>query len=69
MTEVPMRTPDNTMKGMDERGSWIIGGTTMIGIGVGFVFLPVSPLLFVASVMVGIGSGLLIAAAISGKKA
>ncbi len=69
MTDVSMRTYDNGYSGMDERGSWAVGGTTLMGIGVGFVFLQHSPLLFVASVMVGIGAGGLIAAATSGKKA
>jgi len=53
---------------MDERGSWAIGGCTMIGIGVGFIFLAKSVFYFVASILVGIGLGLLIAALISGKK-
>jgi len=51
-----------------ERGSWAIGGCTLIGIGVGFIFLNVNVFYFIASIMVGIGSGLLIAALISGKK-
>ena len=43
-----------------DRSSWVIGGTTMIGIGVGFILLPISPLLLVASVLIGIGVGLVI---------
>ena len=68
MTDISMRNNDNRYRGMDEVGSWAVGGMTMVGIGVGFVFLTASPLLFVASVMVGIGSGLLIAAAMASKK-
>ena len=49
----------------DDRSSWIIGGTTMIGIGIGFIFLQTSPLLFVASILVGIGLGLVIVPLIS----
>jgi len=49
----------------NERGSWAIGGCVMIGVGIGFFFLPASPMLFVASIMIGIGVGLLIAAIIS----
>ena len=45
----------------DDRGSWIIGGTTLVGIGVGFVFLPSSPMLFVACTLIGVGAGLVIA--------
>ena len=39
----------------------IMGGTTMIGLGVGFFLLEISSLAFVGSLMTGIGLGLLIA--------
>ena len=52
----------------DDKSSWAIGGTTLIGIGVGFIFVQTSPLLFVASTLIGIGLGLLIASLISKKK-
>jgi len=52
----------------DDKSSWAIGGTTLIGIGVGFVFLRTSALLFVASILIGIGLGLVIASIISSKK-
>ena len=52
----------------DDKSSWVIGGTTLIGIGVGFIFLQTSALLFVASILIGIGVGLVIAPIISGKK-
>lgn len=45
----------------DDKSSWAIGGTTLIGIGVGFIFLTSSPMLFVACVLIGVGSGLVIA--------
>ncbi len=44
-----------------DRSSWVIGGTTMIGLGVGFIFLQASVLLFMASIVIGIGLGLVIA--------
>ena len=44
----------------EDRSTWAIGGTTIIGIGVGFIFLHDSPLLFVASIMIGLGVGLVI---------
>ena len=44
----------------EDRSTWAIGGTTIIGIGVGFIFLDNSPLLFVASIMIGLGVGLVI---------
>jgi hypothetical protein len=48
-----------------DRSTWAIGGTTLIGIGVGFIFLRTSALLFVASILIGIGVGLLIASLVS----
>lgn len=50
------------MKGNSNRGAWVIGGTTLIGTGVGLIFLKTSALLFVASIIIGIGLGLVIAA-------
>jgi len=52
----------------EDKSGWAIGGTTMIGIGVGFFFLHISALWFVASTLVGIGVGLIIDPIISGKK-
>jgi len=45
-----------------DRGSWAIGGTTLVGLGVGFLFITTSVLAFIASLLIGIGAGLLIAA-------
>lgn len=50
-------------KKSDREGA-IIGGSTLIGLGVGFVLLETSALYFVASLMVGIGLGLLISQAV-----
>jgi multisubunit Na+/H+ antiporter MnhG subunit len=58
---------DKTNKNED-KSTWAIGGTTLIGIGVGFIFLQKSALFFVASVLIGIGLGLVIAPIISSKK-
>jgi hypothetical protein len=52
----------------DDKSSWAIGGTTLIGVGVGFIFLHTSVFLFVASILIGIGLGLVIAPIISSKK-
>ena len=49
----------------NDKSSWAIGGTTLIGVGVGLIFLKTSVLFFVASILIGIGSGLLIASFIS----
>ena len=62
MVDISMRTYDNRYSTTDDRGSWVIGGTTLMGIGVGFTFLPEAPLCFVASILTGIGVGLVIAA-------
>jgi hypothetical protein len=51
-----------------DKSTWAIGGTTLIGLGVGFVFLKASPLFFVASILIGIGLGLVITALISREK-
>lgn len=52
----------------EDKAGLIIGGTTCIGIGVGFIFLRTSALLFVASILVGVGVGLVIASLFAGKK-
>ena len=48
-----------------DKSSWAIGGTTLIGVGVGLIFLKTSVLFFVASILIGIGSGLVISSFIS----
>jgi len=58
---------DKTKK-REDKSTWAIGGTTLIGIGVGFIFLQKSALLFVASILIGIGLGLVIVPIISCKK-
>ncbi|QGY43995.1 hypothetical protein GM418_10100 [Maribellus comscasis] len=49
----------------EEKSNWAIGGTTMIGIGVGLIYLQTSVLIFVASIIIGVGAGLIIAPVIS----
>jgi len=44
-----------------DRSSWVIGGTTLAGLGVGLIFIQTSALFFVASILIGIGAGLVIA--------
>jgi multisubunit Na+/H+ antiporter MnhG subunit len=55
------------MKKKEDKSTWVIGGTTLIGIGVGFIFLRTSGLMFVASILIGIGAGLVLAPLISMK--
>ena len=50
-----------------DKSTWVIGGTTLAGIGIGFIFLQTSVLLFVASILIGIGLGLVITPIISSK--
>lgn len=45
-----------------DRGAWAIGGGTIIGLGVGFLFITTSIFVFIASLLIGIGAGLLVAA-------
>jgi hypothetical protein len=45
----------------EDRSLWVIGGTTMIGVGVGLIYLTTSIFIFVASILIGIGVGLVIA--------
>lgn len=51
-----------------DKSSWAIGGTTMIGLGVGLIFLQTSVLIFMASLIIGIGLGLVLVPIISCKK-
>lgn len=52
-----------------DKSSWVIGGTTIIGLGVGFIFLKTSPLIFVACIFIGMGLGLVIAPFVTNKRA
>jgi hypothetical protein len=49
----------------EDKSTWAVGGGLLIGLGVGFFFLPESALAFVGSMLAGLGLGLLIAAIIS----
>ncbi len=48
-----------------DRSTWVIGGTTLVGLGVGLIFVRTSVLVFVASILIGIGAGLVITPLIS----
>ena len=56
------------MERKNDKSIWVIGGTTLIGIGVGLFFLKTSALFFVASILIGIGSGLVLAPLVSKEK-
>lgn len=55
---------NRTDRGSD-KSSWAIGGMTMVGLGVGLIFLQTSALLFVASIIIGVGLGIVIASVMS----
>jgi len=65
--EINNRGKMNKPNKKDDKSTWVIGGTTLMGIGVGFIFLKTSALLFVASILIGIGFGLVITSLISSK--
>jgi hypothetical protein len=52
-----------------DRSSWAIGGTTLIGLGIGFIFLQQSVFIFVACLLSGIGLGLVLAALLPSRQA
>ena len=49
----------------DDKSSWAIGGSLMMGIGAGFFVLHYSALYFVGCIMLGLGLGLVLAAVLS----
>nr|WP_319509343.1 hypothetical protein [uncultured Draconibacterium sp.] len=60
-----METIKQTECRNDKSSSWIIGGTTMLGLGIGFFVLHTSAKAFVGCIMVGIGIGLMISSLIN----
>ncbi|MGB5498221.1 MAG: hypothetical protein WBM77_04785 [Maribacter sp.] len=52
----------------DDKSSWAIGGMTLVGVGVGLIFVQTAPLITAASILIGIGIGLLITSLISKNK-
>jgi len=52
----------------DDKSSWAIGGMTLIGVGVGLIFVQTAPLITVASIIIGIGIGLVITSLLSRSK-
>lgn len=55
----------NTKK--TDKSSWAIAGSTLIGLGIGFIFLKTSALIFIACILIGLGLGLVIAPFIRNK--
>jgi len=48
-----------------DKGSWAIGGCTLIGVGVGLIYLQTNVLWMMASILIGIGVGLVLASVFS----
>lgn len=51
-----------------DKSVWAIGGTTMIGVAVGLILVKISAIYLVASIIAGVGLGLVITAIISKNK-
>jgi hypothetical protein len=58
---------DDTNK-KEDRSTWAIGGGVLIGAGVGLFFVREHPIAFVASLLVGLGLGLIVTALVSRRK-
>jgi hypothetical protein len=52
----------------EDRSTWAIGGGVIIGLGVGFFFLSMSPLYFVGSMLAGLGVGIVVSSILSSRK-
>ncbi len=50
------------------KSNWAIGGGTLLGLGMGMIFVQHSALAFVGCLIAGIGIGLIIAAILSHQK-
>jgi hypothetical protein len=48
------------MRKIEDKDCIVIGGSTLICLGISFIFLEQSPLLFLGCIMLGIGGGLMI---------
>jgi hypothetical protein len=59
---------DDSMATGSDRSTWVIGGTTLVGLGVGLIFVRTSVLVFVASILIGIGAGLVITPFVSERR-
>ena len=61
LNKIDMKSKEN------DKSSWAIGGMTMIGVGVGLIFVQTSPIIMAASVIIGVGLGLVISSFLSRK--
>ena len=49
----------------NDKSYWALVGMTMVGVGVGLMFVQTSPLIMVGFVVIGVGLGLVVEAFIS----
>ncbi len=52
---------------MKDRSGAIVGGSTLVGLGVGFFLLEISPLAFLGSLLCGLGIGIILTLFIKNK--
>ena len=51
----------------NDKSYWALGGMTMVGVGVGLMFVQSSPLMMAGFAVIGVGLGLVIEAFLSKK--
>ncbi len=61
LNKIDMKSKEN------DKSSWAIGGMTMIGVGVGLIFVQTSPIMMAACTIIGVGLGLVISSFLSRK--
>lgn len=54
-------------KKTNDKSSWAIGGMTMVGVGVGLIFIQTSPIMMAACTIIGVGLGLVVSSFLSRK--
>ncbi|NNK87832.1 MAG: hypothetical protein HKO90_06085 [Flavobacteriaceae bacterium] len=50
-----------------DRSYWAVGGSTMIGVGVGLMYLRTDVMVFVGCILIGVGAGLILEQALHKK--
>ncbi len=51
----------------NDKSSWAIGGMTIIGVGVGLIFVQTYPIMMAACTIIGVGLGLVVSSFLSRK--
>lgn len=58
---------NNKIKKSD-KSTWAIGGSLLVGIGIGFIYIKENPMILIAGIIIGLGAGLIITSIISRDK-